>query len=1461
MLLETMTVGPDDKDDLGQTALVSGQDPQDGVASDTEQQFWTLVQQVSALCGQPPESASAQRLLELLQRLAKLCSVEDFGRFLNDLKTNDWLNQAYGTETNERELLNGFTALSGTVRKSPVPNTGSLPARLRAVGTSQQDLLLPLRQNRLLRAALQAIRLAGRGSSVERALIQCLAQPDVAAGERGQLMWPSWALAEHPAGFTDIDGGADAERSLAAGLASERVAIEQWLDALEQQEQRIERRLQERYELLQHATEEEHDTIKVEIERRALQLHHRQRNIRRALLNEMYLLVAPVETEAIAAYYRQRRDPLAEYGITSEAVEFGALVAASRRAARQRENEKLAYQRHRAEQEERRRARHARYLESLLEHGKSFRDARTQINQERQAVNRALHKHFRDRMREEERRARREEQERLRALRANDEEAYLRMLDATKNSRIMEVLRQTENYLSLITAKVQAQKDVVGVNEAVDAQGLVGLKAREAARKAQAAQRKQLREQERRMRNATDATAAAVDDGVDDNDYDDDGVDDKDDTQAPAENMLDAMRRRREEYYQQTHSIGELVEQQPSSLRGGQLKPYQIEGLQWMVSLYNNNLNGILADEMGLGKTIQTIALLAYLMEYKGVQGPHLIVVPLSTLSNWVREFRAWAPHMKMVVYRGDKSARRMIQQYEMASGQYNVLLTTYEYCVRDQRALSRIFWKYIIVDEGHRMKNTHCRLAMTLGVKYRSRNRLLLTGTPLQNNLTELWALLNFLLPNIFNSVDTFESWFSAPFQSLGTGDQPELAEEEVLLIINRLHHVLRPFLLRRLKTDVEDQLPEKREHVLRCDLSIWQKILYRQAKSNIGVVLNAGGKPRLFNNVVMQLKKVCNHPYLFYDWEEVSALDPLWIVRTSGKFELLDRMLPKLRQSGHRVLLFSQMTILLDVLEDFCKLRNFSYLRLDGSTKAEERHEMLELFNAPDNDIFLFMLSTRAGGLGLNLQTADTVILFDSDWNPQADLQAQDRAHRIGQRNEVRVFRLICADTVEERILAEANRKLNMDRQVIQAGKFNQKATDQERRAMLEELLRQQEGNEAAADVPDDETLNELLARTEAELELFEQIDVQRRAQPELYPPLLMDENELPDWVRQNQDQTDSGADGFASGTDTGRRRRSGSSEADDSTSIDRESRRRRAARTRTVLYDDGLTEGEWLRLLERGKTADDFESAIRERRHRKEMRRLRYQETVRRKRRLLRGLNPDDSTPDTSTSFAENDNDNDNDDDDEEDASAHRSAWHRRSAGQEHPRDRRRHVAARESAAPELPPPPAAAAAVVDTSDLNQQGAVQVVRRRRGRPPGRRAAAATTTTTTISARRSAAANASVTASDWPILVDDNTNNNTYDNTTVSASSTATSERSASTTSTAARVNATRHRQGADASSSVRARIAGTRIETDSIDEHSEHSKHSKHSKHSDDDDASAPAMIRVRIAGYGMDAQRQR
>ncbi|CAL8093802.1 unnamed protein product [Calicophoron daubneyi] len=597
-------------------------------------------------------------------------------------------------------------------------------------------------------------------------------------------------------------------------------------------------------------------------------------------------------------------------------------------------------------------------------------------------------------------------------------------------------------------------------------------------------------------------------------------------------------------YYTLAHAVREEVKEQSSILVHGRLKEYQLRGLEWLVSLYNNNLNGILADEMGLGKTIQTIALITHLMEKKRVNGPFLIIVPLSVMSNWAMEFDRWAPSVKKILYKGSPQARRALQ-VQLKASKINVLLTTYEYIIKDKSALSKVKWKYMIIDEGHRMKNHHCKLTQVLNSYYIAPYRLLLTGTPLQNKLPELWALLNFLLPTIFESVNTFEQWFNAPFAA--TGEKVELNQEETLLIIRRLHKVLRPFLLRRLKREVESQLPEKVEYVIKCEMSALQRVLYSHMQSK-GVILTDGsekdkkgkGGCRTLMNTIMQLRKICNHPFMFTHIESAIAeqnflsshngnpppgapiptqVEGKMLYRASGKFELLDRILPKLKTCGHRVLIFCQMTSLMTIMQDYFDYRNFRYLRLDGTTRSEDRGELLVKFNDASEEIFIFLLSTRAGGLGLNLQAADTVIIFDSDWNPHQDLQAQDRAHRIGQQNEVRVLRLISINSVEEKILAAARFKLDVDQKVIQAGMFDQKSTGTERRQFLQALLEQdEEADEEEDEAPDDETINQMLARNEEEFEIFQRMDVERQfaeSQQAKRENRLLEYSELPNWI----------------------------------------------------------------------------------------------------------------------------------------------------------------------------------------------------------------------------------------------------------------------------------------------------------------------------------------------------------
>ncbi|KAI5181910.1 ATP-dependent helicase STH1/SNF2 [Nematocida sp. AWRm80] len=536
------------------------------------------------------------------------------------------------------------------------------------------------------------------------------------------------------------------------------------------------------------------------------------------------------------------------------------------------------------------------------------------------------------------------------------------------------------------------------------------------------------------------------------------------------------------------HGVKEPVREQPRSVTYGQLREYQLKGVEWMVSLYINNLNGILADEMGLGKTVQAIVLICYLLEKKKETLPFLVVVPLSTFSNWQSEFSRWASSIRLLSYKGDPAYRKDLKK-ESTVGKFDVLLTTFEYVIKDKSFLSKISWLYIIVDEGHRMKNASSKLCTIMNAHYKSKYRLLLTGTPLQNSLPELWSLLNFVLPKIFYSGGSFDEWFNAPLACIG--DKIELTEEEELLIIKRLHKVLRPFLLRRLKKDVESGLPDKVETIIKCRMSSLQKSLYNEVKN---AAMNKGDRSKKLNNTIMQLRKICNHPFVFENIEE--TINPFKVnnellYRVSGKFELLRRMLYKLQATGHKVLMFFQMTQIMTIMEDMLIMEGVKYLRLDGAVKSEERASLISTFNDSASGYSVFLLSTRAGGLGLNLQIADTVIIFDSDWNPHADQQAQDRAHRIGQTKEVRIFRLVTADTIEEYILEKANHKLHVDEKIIQAGRFDNRTTHEEREALLRNLFEGEGNADESCITALDSDLNKILARTEAEALQLIQID----------------------------------------------------------------------------------------------------------------------------------------------------------------------------------------------------------------------------------------------------------------------------------------------------------------------------------------------------------------------------------
>ncbi|KAK7304940.1 hypothetical protein VNO77_42834 [Canavalia gladiata] len=479
------------------------------------------------------------------------------------------------------------------------------------------------------------------------------------------------------------------------------------------------------------------------------------------------------------------------------------------------------------------------------------------------------------------------------------------------------------------------------------------------------------------------------------------------------------------------------LDEQPEWLKGGKLRDYQLEGLNFLVNSWRNDTNVILADEMGLGKTVQSVSMLGFLQNAQQIHGPFLVVVPLSTLSNWAKEFRKWLPDMNVIVYVGTRASREVCQQYEFYNDKkagrpikFNSLLTTYEVVLKDKAVLSKIKWNYLMVDEAHRLKNSEAQLYTTLS-EFSTKNKLLVTGTPLQNSVEELWALLHFLDPDKFKSKDDFVQ----NYKNLSSFNENELAN---------LHMELRPHMLRRVIKDVEKSLPPKIERILRVEMSPLQKQYYKWILERNFHDLNKGvrGNQVSLLNIVVELKKCCNHPFLFesadhgYGGDSVSSDSSKLerIVFSSGKLVILDKLLVKLHETKHRVLIFSQMVRMLDILAEYMSLRGFQFQRLDGSTKAELRQQAMDHFNAPGSDDFCFLLSTRAGGLGINLATADTVIIFDSDWNPQNDLQAMSRAHRIGQQEVVNIYRFVTSKSVEEDILERAKKKMVLDHLVIQ-------------------------------------------------------------------------------------------------------------------------------------------------------------------------------------------------------------------------------------------------------------------------------------------------------------------------------------------------------------------------------------------------------------------------------------------
>lgn len=778
----------------------------------------------------------------------------------------------------------------------------------------------------------------------------------------------------------------------------------------------------------------------------------------------------------------------------------------------------------------------------------------------------------------------------------------------------------------------------------------------------------------------------------------------------------------------------------PSLLRGT-LRPYQKQGLNWLASLYNNDTNGILADEMGLGKTIQTISLLAYLACEHHIWGPHLIVVPTSVMLNWEMEFKKFAPGFKVMTYYGSPQERARKRKGWNKQDAFHVCITSYQLVVHDHSSFKRKRWRYMILDEAHNIKNFRSTRWKAL-LNFNTENRLLLTGTPLQNNLMELWSLLYFLMPSSkveqmmpegFANFEDFQQWFGKPVDKIlektATGDLiddnvTKNLDKETKDTVSRLHQVLRPYLLRRLKKDVEKQMPGKYEHIIYCRLSKRQRYLYDDFMSRAKTKETlASGNFLSIINCLMQLRKVCNHPDLFevrpivtsfampriayhsynssdavvrkllndtknpkaslpvlnlditladdmnyfaaeanmrlisqsqFD-EEIAKIndiiekglldkdsvsegsvmsdilqvsrriklqeqiellerlkhaaylnrlrclrkplygasfmsfvekacaisncelvqkmvlsiperqaktsdvvskygvvtpaavaldmkDQLIPVRTQyrireevqknaitnpyhqaqvklsiafpdkqllqydcGKLQKLASLLQELIPNGHRALIFTQMTKVLDILEQFLNLHGYRYLRLDGATKIEERQLLTEKFNR-DPKIPVFILSTRSGGLGINLTGADTVIFYDSDWNPAMDKQCQDRCHRIGQMRDVHIYRFVSEYTIESNILKKANQKRQLDNVVIQEGDFT---TDYLGKFSVKDLVND---TSIAVDLPDKpigENANmELLAQAEDEAD--------RNAAKEAMKEVAVDEEDFVDEIK---------------------------------------------------------------------------------------------------------------------------------------------------------------------------------------------------------------------------------------------------------------------------------------------------------------------------------------------------------
>lgn len=481
------------------------------------------------------------------------------------------------------------------------------------------------------------------------------------------------------------------------------------------------------------------------------------------------------------------------------------------------------------------------------------------------------------------------------------------------------------------------------------------------------------------------------------------------------------------------------------------LRSYQLESVNWLIESWYHSRNVILADEMGLGKTIQSIAFLNYLFSFQNMKGPFLIVAPLSTLEHWKRTVEDWST-MNCVLYydvngiEGREACRyyewyhtdisikgALLQSAELCK--FNILITSFEVFLQDVKdILINLPFQHIIIDEAHRLKNQNAKILNAFR-RLPCERILLLTGTPVQNNTAELWTLLNFIQPSTFFSSERF-------LQEYG-----DLSNAEQ---IEKLHSVLKPYLLRRMKDDVEKSIPPLQETIIDIEMTTIQKTIYKALyENNKGMLMKGSGFNfnTSMNNLEMQLRKCCNHPFLMREFQaeltkecqtQIQYLEKL--INCSGKMILLDKLVEKIVKEDSKVLVFSQFTNMLLLIEEYLKAKSIVFEKIDGGVKAKERQNAIDRFNNPSSKVNVFLLSTKAGGVGINLTSANVVIIFDSDWNPQNDVQATARAHRIGQENLVKVYRLITKKTYEAEMFERASKKLGLDQAIFMGGAFHQ-------------------------------------------------------------------------------------------------------------------------------------------------------------------------------------------------------------------------------------------------------------------------------------------------------------------------------------------------------------------------------------------------------------------------------------